>query len=131
MRPSADEAAARRCDDKPQQPGGRIAFGAGQGFLARHCTGIVQHEDALSVFGMSVLAVDALPSASQSQQRPAVSVILPVKGCHAHSFQVWRSQLGLQYGMRAALSTTVAMNFGQMPYAVTHTLARENSQPQC
>ncbi len=38
---------------------------------------------------------------SQAPQWPAVSVILPVKGCRAHSFEVWRSQLGLQYGMHA------------------------------
>ncbi len=48
---------------------------------------------------LSLPYAPTLPLMSQGWQWPAVSVILPVKGCRAHSFEVWRSQLGLHYGM--------------------------------
>lgn len=32
------------------------------------------------------------------RQGPAVSVVMPVKGCRAHSLDNWRSHVGVQYG---------------------------------
>ena len=92
--------------------GGRLAaspaVSPAQSLLSQHSAGDA-HLYAVLKSSLRAVRIGTDPKTQhatrrcQAQQWPAVSVILPVKGCRAHSFQAWRSQLEMLYGTSAVV----------------------------